>query len=33
MPDYFMYEVLPFYVIWAVGTMCTTVYLSKKETR
>ncbi len=30
MPDYFMYEVLPFYVIWAVGTLGTTIYFSKK---
>ena len=28
--DYFLTGILPFYVIWAVGTLGTTIYFSKK---
>ena len=30
MPDYFLYNILPYYVLWAVGTLGTTIYFSKK---
>ena len=31
--DYFMYEVLPYYVLWAAGTLATTIYFSRKDAR